>query len=128
MEQNETFQMTYSAKEQQEIEAIRKKYAPPEQSKMDQLRAMDAQATGKATRHAVSVGVVGTLIMGLGMSLVMSDFGAFLGNVSFFGGIAVGILGMAILVSAYPLYCRRLKKEREKIAPEILRLTEELKK
>lgn len=128
MEQNETFQMTYSAKEQQEIEAIRKKYAPPEQSKMDQLRAMDAQATGKATKHAVSVGVVGTLIMGLGMSLVMTDFGALLGTAALPVGIMIGVLGMGILALAYPLYNRTLKKEREKIAPEILKLTDDLMK
>lgn len=128
MEHKETFQMTYSAKEQQEIEAIRKKYAPPEENKMERLRALDAGVNKKAARVAVTVGVVGTLLLGCGMSLVMSEFGALLGEVALPTGIGLGLVGIAVLASAYPLYLRKLKRERAKIAPEILRLTDELKK
>lgn len=128
MEQDKTFQMTYSAQEQQEIDAIRKKYAPPEEDKMAQLRALDASVGKKASRNSIAVGVVGALLLGIGMSLVMTDFGALLGDAAFPAGIAVGLVGIGLLSSAYPIYRGTLKKEREKAAPEILRLADELKK
>lgn len=128
MEQDKTFQMTYSAQEQQEIDAIRKKYAPPEEDKMAQLRALDAGVGKRASRNAIAVGTVGALLLGVGMSLVMTDFGALFGDTAFFVGIAVGLAGIGIVASAYPIYRSTLKKERAKAAPEILRLADELKK
>lgn len=128
MENKETFQMTYSAQQQEEVEAIRKKYAPKEEDKMAQLRALDAKATNKATVISLIVGFLGAIIMGSGMSLIMTDFGAMLGSAAFPVGLVLGVLGMGILAMAYPLYNRTLKKQRERIAPEILRLTDELMK
>lgn len=128
MEKNETFKMTYSAEQQEEIRAIRKKYAPKEEDKMAQLRALDAKATNKATATSLAIGIIGTIMMGAGMSLVMSDFGVLLGSAALPVGIGLGMVGMVILALAYPLYNRTLKTEREKIAPEILRLSEELMK
>lgn len=126
MNNNETFKMTYSAKQQEEIEAIRKKYVAPEEDKMALLRSLDAGVTKKATAVSIAVGVIGTLLMGAGMSLIMSDLGNLVGPFALPTGIITGILGITILACAYPLYNRTLKSEREKIAPEILRLTEEL--
>lgn len=126
MEHNDTFKMTYSAQQQEEVQAIRKKYAPRQEDKMTRLRALDAQVTSRATRSAIIPGVLGALILGCGMSLIMTDFGAGLGSAALPVGIAVGIFGMAILALAYPLYSRTLKKERQKIAPEILKLSDEL--
>lgn len=128
MEQHETFKMTYSAQQQEEVLAIRKKYMPPEENKLEQLRALDASVRDKATALSIGVGVVGTLMLGLGMSLTLSEFGAAFGTMATPCGILVGLLGLAALASAYPLYHRTLKKEREKIAPEILRLSDELLK
>lgn len=128
MEPNETFKMTYSAEQQEEISRIRQKYIPQVPTQMEQLRALDAAASGRAARPAIIVGVIGTLIMGAGMSLVMSDFGSALGTLGTVIGILLGIAGMAVLAAAYPLYTRKLKKEREMAAPEILRLTDELMK
>lgn len=126
MEQKETFKMTYSARQQEEIASIREKYAPREESKMEKLRALDAGVNAKATRVSLVVGILGTLIMGVGMSFVMSDLGEILGRLALPVGIVTGVVGIALLTCAYPLYQRTLKKEREKAAPEILRLTDEL--
>lgn len=126
MENKDTFKMTYSAQQQEEIQAIRKKYAPKEEDKMETLRSLDAKVTTKATMAAILTGVLGAILLGTGMSLVMTDFGAFLGAVAFPAGIVIGLLGMGIIALAYPLYNHTLKKERKKIAPEILRLSEEL--
>lgn len=121
--ENKTFQYTYCAKEQEEIKRIRSKYVPREENKMEQLRRLDAQVTRKATMYAIIVGVVGALILGTGMSCCMVW-----GGMVFAFGIVIGLAGMAVLAVAYPLYNRVLKKERERIAPDILRLTEELMK
>ena len=131
MENKESFNYTYSAKEQEEIKAIRKKYAAPVETedKMAQLRRLDAGVYSKATTVALVVGIIGTLIMGMGMSLIMTEIGAFLGTVTaMVVGIGLGVIGIILVCLAYPLYNRTLKKERVKIAPEILRLTDELMK
>lgn len=128
MENNQEFTYTYSAAQQQEVENIRKKYLPKEEDKMEQLRKLDHSATQKANACSIALGTVGTLIMGIGMSLVMSDFGNALGAYAMVVGIIVGLVGMVLLVLAYPVYNCVLKKERARIAPEILRLTDELMK
>ena len=131
MDNNEGFNYTYSAKEQEEIKAIRKKYAASEEAedKMTQLRRLDASVYSKASTAALAVGIVGALIMGIGMSLFMTDIGAVLGTVlAMIIGISIGVVGIVLVCLAYPIYNRTLKKEREKIAPEILRLTDELMK
>lgn len=129
--EKETFHYTYSAKEQNEIQNIRKKYLAPEEDKMDLLRRLDAGVTRKATMDALIPGIIGTLLLGIGMSLAMSDFNKMLGldqQMAMLIGIIIGILGIVLVCLAYPLYNRVVKKEREKIAPEILRLTDELMK
>ena len=131
MDNNEGFNYTYSAKEQEEIKAIRKKYAASEETedKMTQLRRLDASVYSKASTAALAVGIVGALILGIGMSLVMTDIGAVLGTVlAMVIGVGIGVIGIVLVCLAYPIYNRTLKKEREKIAPEILRLTDELMK
>lgn len=131
MENKESFEFTYSAKEQEEIKRIRKKYAAPaeEEDKMAQLRRLDASVYSKATTAALVIGIIGALVMGLGMSIVMTDIGAALGTIlAMIVGVGIGVIGIVLICLAYPMYTRTLKKEREKIAPEIIRLTDELMK
>ena len=131
MENKESFNYTYSAKEQEEIKAIRKKYVTPEETedKMAQLRRLDAGVYSKATTVSLIVGVIGALIMGIGMSLILTDIGAMLGTAhSIIIGVILGIVGIILVCLAYPIYNHTLTKEREKIAPEIIRLTDELMK
>ena len=131
MENKERFHYIYSAKEQEEIKAIRKKYAPSEETedKMAQLRRLDAGVYSKATTVSLVVGIIGTLMMGLGMSLAMTDIGEMLGTVlAMVIGVSIGIVGIVLVCLAYPIYNRTLRKEREKIAPEIIRPTDELMK
>lgn len=128
MENKEGFSYTYSASQQQEVENIRKKYLPKEEDKMEQLRKLHRSAGQKAQAWAIAVGVIGALIMGTGMSLCMTELGAALGNLALLIGILAGIVGILLVALAYPVYNRVLKKQRERIAPEILRLTDELLK
>lgn len=126
---NESFIYTYSAKQQEEVKHIREKYLPKEEDKMEQLRRLDRSVTKKGTTVSIAIGTIGALIMGIGMSLVMTDIGSVLGmEHTMIPGIIIGIIGMIIAAPAYSVYERITKKEREKIAPEIMRLTEELMK
>lgn len=133
--EKERFEFTYSAREQEELKQIRKKYEPEknteEETKMETLRRLDEAVTQKATMRAILTGTAGALIMGTGMSLSMTDLSARLGFSHSLGmllGILTGLIGIVLVGLAYPLYQRTLKAERKKIAPEILRLTEELMK
>lgn len=128
MEHNEAFNYTYSAAQQEEIENIRKKYLPRVEDKMEQLRRLHRSAGKKAQTWAITLGIIGALILGTGMSLCMTELARFLGGMAMFIGIAVGILGMVLVACAYPLYNHVLKKEQQRIAPEILRLSDELMK
>ena len=127
------FSYSYSAREQEEIKRIRKKYAEDsartDESSIERLRRLDASVTKKGTTVSLIVGTLGSILMGSGMSLVMTDLGAFLpGMLSLFIGIAVGVVGIVGVALAYPIYKAITKKERERIAPEVLRITEELLK
>ena len=131
MADNSGFNYTYSAREQEEIKKIREKYAPPQaqEDKMAQLRRLDGQVYKKAQKVSLIIGIIGTLAMGTGMSLVMTDIGGLLGaTTSMIIGIATGVIGIALASLAYPLYNHIVRTERKKIAPEILRLTDELLK
>ena len=128
MEKNqETFSYTYSARQQEEVQSIRQKYLPAQEDKMERLRRLHHSATKKAQVWALVLGVVGALIMGSGMSLVMTDIGKVIGlGNSLLPGIVVGMLGMVTVALAWPVYTRVLTKERQRIAPEIIRLSDEL--
>lgn len=123
---NHSFEYTYSARRQQEVEEIRKKYLPQEEDKMDQLRRLHAIPTQKAQAASIAAGVIGTLILGFGMSLCMTDLGAMLGIFAMILGSIIGVGGGILAALAYPIYKKILKTERTKIAPEILQLSEEL--
>ena len=128
MENHNSFEYTYSAQQQKEVEAIRKKYLPKEEDKMEQLRKLHHSASQKAQAASIAIGVIGALLLGTGMSLCMTELGATLGQLAMVLGILVGVMGLVLVALAYPLYHRTLRKERTRIAPEILRLTDELLK
>lgn len=118
----DSFSYTYSTKQQREIERIRSKYIPREENKLEQLYRLDRQTDRRGTFAAIVLGTLSTLLLGIGMVLTMV-------YTRFFAlGVAVGLLGIAGIALAYPLYLSITRKERARIAPEILRLTDELMK
>lgn len=125
MNSNETFNYTYSASQQEEIKKIREKYSAPkeQENKMERLRQMDRSVTRPGTIAALIVGIASSLIMGTGMSMCMVW-----GDELFIPGIVVGVAGMIGVAIAYPLYSAVTKKRKEKLAPEIIRLSDELMK
>lgn len=125
----EFFSYTYSAEQQKEVEKIRKKYInePSEETdKMERLKMLDASVTRKGSIMALIIGVLGCLIMGVGMCIAM--MWSEVGDIMFIVGIIIGLMGIALICVAYPVYSAITKRERERIAPEILRLTDELLK
>lgn len=117
-----SFEYTYSSKRQKEIEDIRKKYIPKEEDKMETLRKLDKSAEKPGTIWSLVVGIIGAIIMGAGMSCALVGDTTILLIV----GSIVGIIGMLIMSVAYPVYRIVTKKQREKIAGQILALTDEL--
>lgn len=120
---NETFEYTYSATKQEEIEKIKKKYMPKEEDKMELLRKLDRDTTKPGTIWSLAVGVVGCLLLGMGMCCTMVWTESL-----FVIGIIVGVIGMGVMGAAYPIYVKLTKKQKEKLAPQILALVEELSK
>ncbi|MBQ4150575.1 MAG: hypothetical protein IJC81_02080 [Clostridia bacterium] len=125
MESNkDIFKFTYSAKQQDEIKRIRKKYITDDsEDKLEKLRRLDRSVVSKANLWSIVLGVIGALVLGTGMSCAMVW-----GDKLMILGIIIGVLGIILVSLAYPVYMLVLKKERERIAPEILRLTDELMK
>ena len=127
------FSYTYSAKEQAELKRIRDKYTAPTEveDKMARLRRLDASVTNTAQAVALVFGVIGTLILGFGMSLIMTELAEALGisgNAAMMIGITVGVAGGILASLAYPIYNAIVKTKRKKLASEIIRLTDELMK
>ena len=127
------FTYTYSAREQAELRRIREKYTAPTEAydKMARLRRLDASVTSTAQAVALVFGVVGTLMLGFGMSLIMTELSEILGvtgNTAMAIGIVIGVFGGVLAGLAYPIYNAIVKAKRKKLAPEIIRLTDELMK
>lgn len=117
--QDNSFKYSYSAREQEEINQIVKKYIPAEEadSAVQEIKKIDRRVTGRANAAGITTGIIGVLILGFGMScvLVWQD-------TLFAAGVVIGIIGIAVAAAAYPVYKNILKRERKKAAPEILRL------
>lgn len=117
---SDRFAFTYSAEQQEEIRRIRQKYVTGE-DKLGRLRRLDANVTRKGTVAAMILGILGTLVLGIGMSCCMVW-----GGDLFIPGILIGLVGIGGVALAYPVYDRVTARERQRLAPEILRLTDEL--
>ena len=121
MAEKEIFEYTYSAPRQIEVRKIREKYLPKEVTKLDQLRALDAGVTKRGTAVSLVHGILYALVLGLGMSCCMVWAGRL-----FLPGVVIGCIGLAGVAATYPIYHRIVKQDRERIAPEILRLAQDL--
>ena len=130
MSNQEQFRYTYSALQQKEIAAIRSKYLQKEEAQEDKLmrlRKLHQMPTQKAQAASLAVGIIGALVLGTGMSLIMTSLGAALGVVlATILGVLAGAVGLVMVALAYPIYNRVLKTQRERIAPEVLALSDEL--
>lgn len=121
MENNKVFTYQYLATQNREVEAIRKKYAPHEMDKMERLRQLDDKVQGAGMIESLCIGIIGIMLFGIAMCFGLGVF-----NTAWWPAIPIGIIGVAMMLPAYPLYRHLYNKKKEELAPEILKLTEEL--
>ncbi|MCR4955950.1 MAG: hypothetical protein K6A30_04645 [Lachnospiraceae bacterium] len=121
MNNTNSFEYNYSADKQREIEGILRKYVDDNGDVYEQIVTLDKKAERRGTVMSVTMGAIGTLIMGIGMSIIM------VGQVAFFAiGVLVGVIGLGIISLAYPLYKKITQKDREKVAVEIINLSSQV--
>lgn len=124
MNQETTFIYNYSAKDNKEIQEIRNKYLPREESKLEELKRLDYTVQNSGMIESLCAGIGGVLIFGLGLCLAMQVIGS--GVFSIVLGILLGIVGMIGMIAAYPVYRKKSQKAKAEYAPRILQLTDEL--
>lgn len=106
---------------------IRTQYMEQQPSELDELRKLDAEVKRPANVFAYIFGSISAVIMGAGMSLVMTDLGASLGLAStMVPGIIIGIAGMVMAIINYPIYKNILASRKAKYADQILALSEKI--
>ena len=109
------------------IEKIRSQYTGQQHNDLDALKALDAKVKRPANIFGYTYGSIGALVMGSGMSLVMTDIGAVLGMTdTLLPGIAVGLAGMVMALTTYPIYKRILAARKKKYAPQIIELSDRI--
>ncbi len=111
------------------VQKIRSQYAENEHTELDALKALDAKVKKPAKVFGYTYGSIGTIVMGSGMSLVMTDIGAMLGMTeTLIPGIAVGIAGLAMVLTTYPIYKKILNSRKKKYAHQIMELSDRITK
>ena len=109
------------------VQKIRTQYTQNQHTELEELKALDAKVKRPANVFAYTYGSTGAIVMGAGMSLVMTDIGAVIGlTATMVPGIAVGVAGMAMALTTYPIYKKMLASRKKKYAPQILAMSEKL--
>ena len=110
------------------VEKIRSQYIE-QHTELDALKALDAKVKKTANVFGYLYGGIGAIVMGAGMSLVMTDIGAMLGMTeTMMPGIALGVVGLAMSCTTYPIYKKILNFRKKKYASQILKLSERVMK
>ena len=106
---------------------IRTQYMESTATELDALRALDAKVKRPVNVFSYIFGSIGAVVMGSGMSLVMTDIGATLGlGATMVPGIIVGVVGLAMALVTYPLHKRLLRARKAKFADEIIALSDKI--
>ena len=109
------------------VQKIRTQYTEKENTKLDELKALDAKVKRHANIFAYIFGSVSAVIMGSGMSLVMTDIGSTIGiDNAMVPGIIIGIIGMLMALVNYPIYKKMLASRKEKYADQIIELSDKI--
>jgi hypothetical protein len=111
------------------VEKIRSQYTESGNTDLDALKALDARVKKPANVFGCVYGSIGAIVMGAGMSLVMTDIGSVLGMTeTLIPGIAVGVAGMVMALTTYPIYKKILSSRKKKYAAQIMELSERVMK
>ena len=119
--ENKPFTYNYSAVRNKEVESIRRKYLPEEESKLETLKRLDYKVQSAGMIESLCIGIIGALVFGIGMCFFLEVFaGATWITVLFM------IIGTLLMIPAYPIYKKIARKTKAELTPEILRLSEEI--
>lgn len=111
------------------VQKIRTRYTEKEHTELDALRELDAQVKRPVNVFSYVFGSIGAIIMGAGMSLVMTDIGSTIGVAApLLPGIVIGVVGMVMAVVNYPIYRGMMNRRRKKYAKEIIKLSDKIMK
>ncbi len=121
MSNEDTFQYTYNAQKNQEVLNIRKKYLPPEESKLEELKRLDRKVQTSGTAESLCAGIGGCMVFGLGMCLAMEV----IGHMRWLG-VLLGLAGMLGMLIAFPIHRKLAAKAKQQYAPRILELAAQL--
>lgn len=103
---------------------IRTEYTEKKHTELEKLQELDSRVKRPANVFGYLYGGIAALVMGGGMSLTMTDLGEILGlEDPLVTGIIIGLLGMAMAASTYPIYRKILTGRRKRYAQEILALS-----
>ena len=111
------------------VQKIRTQYTEKEHTSLDELKALDRKVKRPANVFAYVFGSISAIIMGAGMSLVMTEIGSIVGiGDPMIPGIAIGVAGMLMAIVNYPLYKSILGTRRKKYADKIIALSDQIMK
>ena len=111
------------------VEKIRSQYMQEQHTELDALKALDAKVKRPARVFGYVYGTAGAIVMGAGMSLVMTDIGAVLGlEKSLVPGINLGVVGLGMALTTWPIYKKLLASRKKKYASRIMALSERIVK
>ena len=109
------------------VQKIRTQYTEKQHTELDELRALDHKVKAPANTFAYIFGSLSALIMGSGMSLVMTDVGQTVGIASpMVPGIVIGVVGLVMAIVNYPIYKNILSGRRKKYAQQIIALSDRI--
>ena len=109
------------------VQKIRTQYTEKQHTELDELKELDAKVKRPANVFAYTYGSVSAIVMGSGMSLVMTEIGTIIGiSNAMLPGVVIGVVGMAMALSTYPIYKKILAARKKKFAPEILALSDKI--
>ena len=121
--ENKPFTYNYSAVRNKEVESIRRKYMPHEESKFERLKKLDLRVQTAGMIEGLCFGIIGALVFGVGMCFFLDVFA----GAAWLTAILM-ICGTLLMIPAYPIYRRIAHKTKAELTPEILRLSEEIMK
>ncbi len=111
------------------VQKIRTEYTEKKHTELDALRELDAKVKRPANVFAYTFGSISAIIMGAGMSLVMTDIGEMIGlSAAMVPGIIVGTVGLVLALVNYPIYKKMLASRKKKYATEIIALSDKIMK
>ena len=121
--ENKSFTYNYSAARNKEVESIRRKYMPHEESKLETLKRLDYRVQTAGMIESLCFGIIGALVFGVGMCFFLDVFA----GAAWLTAILM-ICGTLLMIPAYPIYRRIARKTRAELTPEILLLSEKIMK